>query len=94
MGKKIKNAIVAASAFDPKNLWKFLRNKEVPKWKKAIMFIALAWVISPIDGDWIPILGWLDDLGIITLATLFTRSWIEEMLDLEAKRIDTHSSNP
>lgn len=95
MGKKIKNAIVAASAFDPKNLWKFLKNKEVPLWKKSLMFIALAWVISLADGDWIPLLGWLDDFGIVSLATWLTRKWIQDMLDLEAKRLDTaHPESP
>ena len=28
----------------------------------AIIIISVLWIINPLDGDWIPILGWLDDV--------------------------------
>lgn len=83
MGKKITHVVGALSEHSPIQLWKFLKNKNVPLWKKAIPFLALAWIISPLDGDWIPILGWLDDLGIIGLAGWFTKTWIKELIAAE-----------
>jgi Protein of unknown function (DUF1232) len=41
------------------------------KWKRvAIGLLALLYVLSPLDliPDWIPIVGWLDDLGVLAWA--------------------------
>jgi uncharacterized membrane protein YkvA (DUF1232 family) len=47
--------------------WALLRDPRVPLWAKAIPFLALGYVLSPIDliPDLIIGLGQLDDLGII-----------------------------
>jgi len=47
--------------------WRLIRDPRVPLWTKAIPFLGLAYVISPIDiiPDIIIGLGQLDDLGII-----------------------------
>lgn len=47
--------------------WGLLRDPRVPLWAKAIPFLALAYIFSPLDfiPDIIPGLGQLDDIGII-----------------------------
>lgn len=34
----------------------------------VIIIISILWVLNPIDGDWIPVLGWLDDIIAILIA--------------------------
>jgi|FLYN01.1.fsa_nt_gi uncharacterized membrane protein YkvA (DUF1232 family) len=47
--------------------WRLLRDSRVPLWTKAIPFLGIAYVLSPIDiiPDILIGLGQLDDLGII-----------------------------
>lgn len=43
----------------------------MPKWKRiAIIVFAVLYVLSPLDliPDWIPVVGWLDDLGVLAWA--------------------------
>ena len=46
---------------------RLLRDPRVPIWMKAVPFLGLVYVLSPLDliPDWIIGLGQLDDLGII-----------------------------
>ncbi len=47
--------------------WKLVRDPRVPLWQKAIPFLGLVYVVSPLDiiPDFLIGLGQLDDLGII-----------------------------
>jgi uncharacterized membrane protein YkvA (DUF1232 family) len=49
-------------------LWKYVSSNEVPWIKKVAPLAALVYLISPIDAvpDFIPIVGLLDDVGVIT----------------------------
>lgn len=60
----------------PRRLWRFLRDPNAPKAPKIIALLAIAYVVSPLDGDWMPILGWLDDIGMsgIALGYLATKA--------------------
>ena len=60
----------------PRRLWRFLRDPAAPKAPKIIALLAIAYVVSPLDGDWMPILGWLDDIGMsgIALGYLATKA--------------------
>ncbi len=60
----------------PRRIWRFLRNDKVPAWRKGIAYAALAYVIFPFDAipDLAPLAGWLDDMGIASLALVFL-SW-------------------
>lgn len=53
--------------FDVLALWFALKHQSVSGWAKAIAFIAVAYALSPIDliPDFIPVLGYLDDLIIV-----------------------------
>lgn len=45
--------------------------KSQAKWKRVIIaLLALLYIISPLDliPDWIPVIGWLDDLGVLAWA--------------------------
>lgn len=46
---------------------------DVPFWKKIGVVIGLLYVISPFDAisDFLPIIGWLDDLGVLGATYLF-----------------------
>ena len=52
-------------------LYKYMRDKSVPWYKKSVVVGALIYFITPIDliPDFIPIFGYLDDLGVI-MATI------------------------
>jgi uncharacterized membrane protein YkvA (DUF1232 family) len=48
----------------------WLRDPAVPAVSKWIGLFAIIYVASPVDliPDWVPLVGWLDDLGVIALA--------------------------
>lgn len=54
---------------------RYFRSPQVPLWKKAIAVLAVAYIASPVDmvPDVIPVLGWLDDVGVFAAATYFFR---------------------
>jgi uncharacterized membrane protein YkvA (DUF1232 family) len=48
-------------------LWFALRHADTPIWAKLIAFLAVAYALSPIDliPDFIPVLGYLDDVILL-----------------------------
>jgi uncharacterized membrane protein YkvA (DUF1232 family) len=50
--------------------WRLIREPVVPAFAKAVPVLALLYVISPIDiiPDVLPVLGQIDDLGILIVA--------------------------
>ncbi len=50
--------------------WRALRAPSTPLWKKGIFVAALAYLVLPVDmvPDVVPIVGWLDDVGILAIA--------------------------
>jgi uncharacterized membrane protein YkvA (DUF1232 family) len=53
-----------------KDLGGYFRSNDVSRWRKAVALVAVAYTVLPVDAvpDVIPILGWLDDVGVLTLA--------------------------
>ena len=47
-----------------------MRDPGVGKGRKVLLFLAVLYVVSPIDAipDVIPVIGWLDDIGVLSLA--------------------------
>jgi uncharacterized membrane protein YkvA (DUF1232 family) len=50
--------------------WRLMREPRVPLFAKAVPVLALLYVLSPVDfiPDVLPILGQMDDLGILILS--------------------------
>jgi uncharacterized membrane protein YkvA (DUF1232 family) len=48
----------------------FLKDSSVAKWRKALLVGAVAYAIWPFDliPDTIPVLGWMDDVGLLSFA--------------------------
>lgn len=65
-------------AKDVKALYRYMRDKYVPWYRKSIVIGALIYFISPIDAipDLAPLIGYLDDLGVITAVIKFLGSEI------------------
>lgn len=55
---------------DARQLWAALRHPAAPTWLKVGTVLTLLYVLSPIDliPDWIPFVGWMDDLAVVTFA--------------------------
>lgn len=45
-------------------------DKSVSKWRKLLLGAALVYVVVPFDvvPDMVPVMGWLDDLGVVSIA--------------------------
>lgn len=54
-------------------LWNYFTSGNVTGKDKAVIVGALLYLISPVDfiPDWIPVVGWLDDLGVATFILNF-----------------------
>lgn len=55
---------------DARRLWFALRHPQAPGWLKVGTGLLLLYLLSPIDivPDWIPLLGVVDDVVVITAA--------------------------
>jgi uncharacterized membrane protein YkvA (DUF1232 family) len=70
-------------------LWRAFMAPETPVWLKGLMLLVPAYLLSPIDfvPDFIPVLGWLDDIVVIPLLV----SWIVSMLPQRAEVRPTYA---
>lgn len=60
-----------------RRLPRYLRDGKVSFWKKLMVLLGVAYIISPVDlmpELFIPVIGWLDDLGLLTALTLWMYS--------------------
>jgi uncharacterized membrane protein YkvA (DUF1232 family) len=53
--------------------FRYVRDPRVPLWRRLAGFLAVAYFVMPLDAipDVLPILGWLDDLGVLSGAAFF-----------------------
>ena len=70
---------------NPKAIYGFLTDKE-SDWKpKFALVLALIWIVSPLDGDWIPLIGWIDDAFLGMLAMWYvnhaSNTWQDKQLE-------------
>jgi uncharacterized membrane protein YkvA (DUF1232 family) len=65
-----------------------LRSPDTPKWAKGVIVSALIYFISPIDAipDWIPGVGYIDDLSVLTSALLTVASSITPEIKTKAEQ--------
>ena len=67
-------------------LYRYVRDPGVALWRKLAGVAALAYLVMPFDAvpDVVPVVGWLDDLGILGAAALFMMREVKR----HAARID------
>ena len=53
--------------------FRYVRDPHVALWRKLAGVLAVVYFLSPVDAipDIIPMLGWLDDLGVLSAAAFF-----------------------
>ncbi|REG33216.1 uncharacterized protein DUF1232 [Archangium gephyra] len=53
--------------------FRYVRDPRVPLWRRLAGLFAVIYFVSPVDAlpDIVPILGWLDDLGVLSAAAFF-----------------------
>ena len=59
---------------NPLLLIRYLMDRRVPAWKKWVLGVLALYFLSPIDllpGALLPVLGWLDDLAVLSVAWRF-----------------------
>ena len=69
---------------DARQLWAALRHPAAPRWLKIGAALIVLYVLSPVDllPDWIPGLGFLDDVVLVPLAI----RWLLKRLPPEIAR--------
>ena len=78
-------------------VWRLLIDPRVPALNKLIIPGILIYVLSPIDlvPDFIPVLGWLDDLVIVPLGLVAVRAMIPKAVLAEHReRLDAELNAP
>jgi uncharacterized membrane protein YkvA (DUF1232 family) len=78
--------------------WHVMRHPQTPTKAKLAALLAVLYVVSPIDliPDFIPVLGWLDDVGMVTLLLSIAYKLLPKDLyeSLRAKVHGTESTAP
>ncbi len=66
------SAIAIRSGFplSPRKIFRYLKSSDVPKAPKLLVLLAIIYMIFPVDliPDIAPVIGWIDDAGIMSLA--------------------------
>lgn len=82
-------------------LWFAVRQPSVSVWAKMIAFIAVAYALSPIDliPDFIPVLGYLDDLIVVPVLVwlalkLIPTETMNQARDQAAEWIKSNNKKP
>lgn len=72
-------------------LWRAFIAPGTPLWLKGLMLIVPLYLVSPVDiiPDFIPLLGWLDDLVVIPLLV----SWLVGLIPQSAPSGSTYRNN-
>lgn len=88
--KLAKYAKVAGTEVVEKALWLYYayQRPETSMWAKTTIVAALGYFISPIDAipDFTPIVGYADDLGVLTMAVAAVAVYIDKDVKKKAKK--------
>ncbi len=87
--KLAKNALNAGKEVIEKSLYmhEALKDEDTPKWAKTTIIGALGYLISPIDAipDLAPVVGYVDDLGVLAGAFATVAVHVKETHIAKAK---------
>jgi uncharacterized membrane protein YkvA (DUF1232 family) len=77
---KVKNSDLVDKAYQ---LWRYLNSPECSIADKILIVAALLYLISPLDAvpDFIPVVGWLDDIGVAAVVLAFLNGKAVEISD-------------
>jgi uncharacterized membrane protein YkvA (DUF1232 family) len=66
--------------------WRFFKDRKASLFVKILFLLALAYVVMPVDAvpDVLPVVGWLDDLGVVAIASAFLWRAIEPYRYIDA----------
>jgi uncharacterized membrane protein YkvA (DUF1232 family) len=90
--KVIQFAKVAGKEVIEKALWLYYaaQKPDTPKWAKTVVYGALGYFIFPLDAipDATPIVGYVDDLGVLVAAVASVAVYIDQNVkDLAQKKL-------
>ena len=70
--------------------WRYFRDRNASPWGKIFALLTVAYVVMPVDAipDIAPVLGWLDDLGLMLVALTYLASVVRKYRNDSAPRID------
>lgn len=75
----------------PKFARVFVRLESDPRvqwWVKLIPVLVVAYLVSPFDLDWLPVIGWMDDAALVALgARWFVRLCPPEVVSEHVKSV-------
>lgn len=76
----MKKSSVLTVVRHPSAFVRFLRDRQAPLLPRMVALFAVLYVLMPFDAipDTIPIIGWLDDIGIIGLVLAWTAKRVAE----------------
>lgn len=68
-------------------IWAFLRDGKADWKPKALVVLSVAYLLWPVDllPDLAPLLGWLDDLGLVGIAAWYLAHATNQYLDAKPK---------
>jgi len=68
------------------SFFRYMRDKRVPLWRKLAGVFAVLYFVSPVDAlpDILPILGWLDDVGVLSAVAFFMVREVQRYREVEA----------
>jgi uncharacterized membrane protein YkvA (DUF1232 family) len=67
-------------------LYRYLKDPAVSSLRKGVGLVAVVYLLLPLDAvpDVIPLIGWLDDVGVLSAAGLFLSREVRRHATLEA----------
>lgn len=83
--KKVKNLGIIEKA---KQLYNFFVSPKISAKEKILVGAALLYIIAPLDfvPDYIPLIGWLDDLGVASFALKYVLSKMDKLEQEKTKK--------
>ena len=89
MGNMSVKRISKLKASNPTLVWRYLHWSGAKIRDKVLVLIAFLWLLSPFDGDFLPVIGWIDDAMLSFVAWWITTNSIQDMAEQEAKQLTT-----
>lgn len=88
--KSVKYAKIAGQEVIEKALWLYYaaQSPQTPAWAKTTIYAALGYFIFPVDAipDVVPVVGYADDLGVLTAAVAAVTMDITDEVKVQAKQ--------